>query len=122
MINERKASLPLLILLATLVIVYHFGVGIYYAGGLEPLPAFEFLYTAAFLCGVVWWLKADARSSAVNSVYCPGLIVGIGWLIIIPYHLFKTRGLRGLIPLLGLIGSFLLAHILAALVYMTFWN
>jgi hypothetical protein len=121
-INERKGSLALLILLVTLVFVYHFGVVIYQARGLEPLPAFEFLYNAAFLCGVVWWLKAESRSSAVKQVYCPGLIVGIGWPIIIPYHLLKTRGVRGLIPLLALIGSFLAAYILGVLVYITFWN
>jgi hypothetical protein len=112
----------MLVLLGVLVFVYHFGVGIYYARGLEPLPTFEFLYTAGFLCGVVWWLKAEARRSAVNPVYCSGLLVGIGWLIIIPYHLLKTRGVRGLIPLLALIGSFLLAQILAAVVYITFRN
>ena len=112
----------MLVLLGVLVFVYHFGVGIYYARGLEPLPAFEFLYTAGFLCGVVWWLKAEARGSAVNPVYCSGLLVGIGWLIIIPYHLLKTRGVKGLIPLLALMGSFLVAQLLAAVVYITFRN
>jgi hypothetical protein len=121
-ITEGKASLTMLVLLGVLVFVYHLGVGIYYARGLEPLPAFEFLYTAGFLCGVVWWLQAEARRSAVKPVYCPGLLVGVGWLIIIPYHLLKTRGVRGFIPLLALIASFLFAHILAAVVYMTFWN
>jgi len=108
--------------LGILVFIYHFGVGIYYARGLEPLPAIEFLYSAAFLCGVVWWLKAEARRYAVKLVYCLGLLVGIGWLIIIPYQLLKTRGVRGLIPLVWLLGSFLAAHILAVLVYMTFWD
>lgn len=109
----------MLVLLGILVFVYHFGSGLYSAGGLEPLPTIEFLYTAAFLCGVVWWLKAETRRHALKSVYCPGLLVGIGWAIIIPYLLVKTRGARGLIPLLGLIGSFLVAHILALVVYMT---
>src|SRR5688572_16633793 len=104
--NERFSSLPMLVLLAILVFVYHFGVGIYYAHGLEPLPTFEFLYTAAFLCGVVWWLQADARRYKVEQVYCPGLLVGVGWIVMIPYHLFKTRGIRGFIPLLALVGSF----------------
>jgi hypothetical protein len=57
-------------LLGVLVFVYHFGVGIYYARGLEPLPEFEFLYTVGFLCGVVWWLQAEARRPAVKPVYC----------------------------------------------------
>lgn len=112
----------MLVLLGILIFVYHFGSGLYYARGLEPLPTIEFLYSAAFLCAVVWWLKAERRSHALESVYCPGLLVGIGWLIIIPYHLLKTRGVRGLIPLAGLIGSYLVAHIFAVVVYMTFWN
>jgi len=122
MTRERNASRTILILLGLLVFIYHFGIGIYHARGLEPLPSFEFLYTAAFLCSVVWWLRAEGRGSALKQVYCLGLLVGIGWPIMIPYHLLKTRGVRGLIPMLGLIGSFLVAHILAVVIYMAFWN
>lgn len=43
-------------------------------------------------------------------------------MVIVPYHLFKTRGVRGLIPLFALLGSFLAAHLLAVFVYMTFSN
>jgi hypothetical protein len=109
-----------LVLLVILVFIYHFGIGIYSADGLEPSPAFEFLYTVAFLCCVVWWLRAEAQWYAVKPVYCLGLLVGVGWIIIIPYHLFKTRGKRGLIPLSALIGSLLVAHILAVFAYMIF--
>ena len=122
MIRERHTSLPIFFLLGLTVFIYHFGIGIYHALGLEPLPAFEFLYRSAFLCGVVWWLQAEARRSAVAPIYCLGLLVGMGWPIMIPYHLFKTRGARGLIPLLGLIGSWLVGHLLAVAVYMTFWE
>ena len=110
----------MLVLLGILVFFYNFVIGIYYAGGLEPPPDFEFLYTVAFLCCVVWWLRAEARRYAVKHVYCLGLLVGVGWIIIIPYHLFKTRGVKGLIPLSALIGSSLAAHILAVFVYMIF--
>ena len=117
MLTGVNASLIMLVLLGVLVFVFHLGVGIYYIRGVEPLPAFEFLYTAGFLSGVVWWLQAEPRSSAVKRVYCPGLMVGIGWLIIIPYHLLKTRGIRGFIPLLALLGSFLFAYILTVVIY-----
>jgi hypothetical protein len=112
----------MLVLLVVLVFVYHCGTGIYHACGLEPLPTFEFLYTASFLCGVVWWLKAETRTSTVKHVYCLGLLVGIGWMIIVPYHLFKTRGVRGFIPLLALLGSFLAAYVLAVFVYLVLTN
>jgi hypothetical protein len=120
--REQDASRPILILLGLLIFTYHFGNGIYYFRGLEPLPSFEFLYTAGFLCGVVWWLRVEARTSAIKTVYCLGLFVGMGWPIMIPYHLLKTRGVRGLVPLFGLIGSFLVAYILAAVVNMVFWT
>ena len=109
----------MLVLVVIQVFVYHFGIGIYRIWGLEPSPTFEFLGTATFLCGVVWWLKAETRTSTVKHVYCLGLLVGAGWIIMIPYHLFKTRGARGFIPLLALIGSFLAAYLLTVVVYMT---
>lgn len=115
--TNQKRSLVMLLLLGASVFVYNFGAGIYYASGLEPRPTLEFLYASAFLCGVVWWLHGEAAKSAVNPVYCSGLLVGIGWPFIIPYHLLKTRGVKGLIPLFALIGSFLAAHILAIIVY-----
>jgi hypothetical protein len=77
---------------------------------------------ASCLCGVVWWLQAEAGKSAVKSVHCPGLLVSLGWLIIIPYHLLKTRGARGLLPLLALTGTFLFAYMLAGVVYLAFRN
>lgn len=110
----------MLILLAILVFIYNFAAGLYYAQGAEPLPTVEFLYTAAFLCGVGWWLNAETGRSAVNPVYCRGLLVAVGWLIIIPYHLLKTRGVKGVIPLVALVGSFVIAHISALVVYLLF--
>jgi hypothetical protein len=104
----------ILVLLGILIFVYHFGTGIYYGGGWEPSPVFDFLYSSAFICGVVWWLRADAREYQVSSVYCPGVLVGLGWPILIPYHLFKTRGRKGFIPFVAFIGTFLAAYLLAA--------
>jgi hypothetical protein len=48
--------------------------------------------------------------------------VGIGWFFIIPYHLLKTRGVRGFLPLLALIGTFLFAYVLAGVVHLAFAN
>ena len=117
MIAERKTSFIMLVLLVVLTFVYHTGQTIYEFLGLEPLPTFEFLHTAALLCGVVWWLKAEAKRSAVKPIYCQGLLVGLGWLIIIPYHLLKTRGIKGMIPLLALFGSLVVSYVFAVLIY-----
>jgi hypothetical protein len=110
----------MLVLLIILIFIYHAGAAIYYVHGLEPLPAFEFLYNAAFLSGVVWLLRAETKRSAVSSVYCQGMLVGIGWLVIIPYHLLTTRGVKGLLPVFALLGSFLIARIFVSVFYLAF--
>jgi hypothetical protein len=106
----------MLVLFGMLVFVYHIGIGVYNALGLEPLPAFEFLYTAGFFCAVIWWLRAEAKSSPVAGIYCAGVLVGFGWIFIIPYHLLKTRGVKGLIPLFALIFTFIASKVLTAIV------
>jgi len=114
---ERKTSLIILVLLIALMIVYHVGLMIYLAVGLEPLPTFEFLYSFGFLCGVVWFLKAESERSVVAGAYCPGVTLGMGWFFLFPYHLIKSRGVRGLIPLFALLGTYLALQVLTAIVY-----
>ena len=117
MIGGQKRSLVMLVLLGLLIFVYHVGLEIRNARGLETSPSFEYLYKAAFLCGVVWWLQAETKSSAVMRIYCPGVLIGSAWPIVIPYHLLKTRGPRGLLPLLALIATFVVAKLLALVIY-----
>lgn len=107
----------MLVLLVVMIVVYHTGIIIYFVLGEEPLPTFEFLYTFGFLCGVVWFLKAEAQRSAAAQAYCPGVTIGMAWIFLLPYHLLKSRGVRGLIPLSILIGTYLALQILAAIVY-----
>lgn len=120
MSNDRFSSLAMLALLTISLFVYSIGIGIYSGLGLEPSATLEFLYTVVFLCSLVWWLKAEARRYHIRLVYCPGLLVGIGWAIIIPYHLIKTRGVRGFILLGALMGCYLVAQVLAILAYLFF--
>jgi hypothetical protein len=117
---KQNASLFILVLLIALMIVYHVGMIIYFVLGVEPLPTFEFLYHFGFLCGVVWFLKAEADGSAVARVYCPGVTIGMGWFFLLPYHLLKSRGVRGLIPLFALLGTYLALEMLAGIVYMIY--
>jgi hypothetical protein len=117
MIGREKNSLIMLVLLGLSIFIYHVGLGIMNARGIEPSPGLEYLYTALFLCGVVWWLRAETEGSPVTRMYCAGVLVGSAWPIIIPYHLLKTRGVRGLLPLFALIATFVFAKLLAAVIY-----
>jgi hypothetical protein len=119
-VTAERNSLILLVLLIALMIVYHVGVIIYFALGLEPLPTFKFLYHFGFICGIIWFFKAEADRSALARVYCPGVVIGMGWFFLLPYHLLKSRGVRGLIPLFALVGTYLTLQVLAAIVYVIY--
>jgi len=106
----------MLVLLAVMMVVYHVGRIVYFVLGEEPLPTFEFLYTFGFLCGIVWFLKAEAERSAAAHAYCPGITIGLAWFLLLPYHLLKSRGARGLIPLFILVGIWLVLQVVAAIV------
>ena len=106
----------MLVLLIVMMIVYYAGLIVYITVGAEPLPAFEFLYKYGFLCGVVWFIKGEAERSPVARAYCPGVTIGMLWIFLLPYHLLKSRGARGLIPLFALLGTYLALETLTAIV------
>lgn len=111
---------PVLALSAILIFIYNVTAVFYFLAGIEPLPSFEFLYLAAFPCGVVWWLRSEKRAPALTPLYCEGLPVGLAWPVMIPYQLLKTRGLKGLLPLGLLIASYFGSQVLAAVLYFVF--
>lgn len=116
MITKPKNSFMMLVLLGLLVFVKQLALGIYVGAGREVPARLEALYALGFLCGVIWWLRSDSKRSEAQRVYCSGLFVNLVWFIVIPYHLLKTRGLKGLIPLAAWAGIYLLAVILGTII------
>ncbi len=87
-----KLSAPLsfpAVLFYGLLLVYPMVWGFYVANRLEVPEAFTLLYQLGLLWSVAWWLKADSRKRSVKQVYCLGLLVYVGWVILLPYHLLK---------------------------------
>ena len=107
----------MLVLLAILIFIYNFAAQFFFASGVELSPAVELLYRAAFPCAAIWWLRSDAHRSSVKPLYCQGVMMSIAWFVIIPYHLLKTRGAKGFLPLLLLAGSFVAARTAATVIY-----
>lgn len=112
----------MLVLFAILIFIYNFAAALFLASGVELSPEVQFLYRAAFLCAAIWWFRSDAHRSSVTPLYCQGVMMGIGWFVIIPYHLLKTRGAKGFSPLLLLAGSFVAAQVAAAVVYLLLYS
>ena len=89
------------VLLYLLVFVGQAAAGFYWASEAEPSPAFSLLYGLGFLWGVGWWLRRDGRRRGVRWVLDLGMFLYIAWPFIMPYHLLKTRGAEGLLPILA---------------------
>jgi hypothetical protein len=110
----------MLILLAILIFIYNFTAMFYQLARIEPLPTVEALYIAALPCGIIWWFRSEPRKTAVTEVYCEGMTTYYAALFTIPYHLLKTRGVKGLLPLLALVASYVGSQILAVIFYFVF--
>jgi hypothetical protein len=118
-IGHQKSKMPkfspMLVLLAVLIFVHHTSHTFFILKGLEFPPLAEYLYTAGFICAVGWWIREENRRNRITPLYCDGILIVIGWPVLILYYLLKTRGLKGFIPLLGLIVVFVVAIFVGAL-------
>ena len=94
------------ILLYSVVLITQIARGIYLGEQIEPPGAFTLLYWLAFLWIIGWWLRTDSRKRGVASVYDMGFFLYIGWPLVMTYYLVKTRGAKGLLVVLGLVGAY----------------
>lgn len=104
-------------LLGAFFLLVNVGAALYAATGLQPSGGFAFLTYGAFGFAVAWWTHADSRRLGVREVVDQGWFVYAAWPIVLPYHLFKTRGARGGLTLLGLIGLYAVTYAVSILVY-----
>jgi hypothetical protein len=50
-----------------------------------------------------------------------GMFLYIGWFFIVPYYLFKTRGVQAMIGIASFVGVFMAGWLSAAAVIVVFW-
>lgn len=81
-----------------------------------PAPAaFVFLEPFGFLGLVCWWLDSDSRKRGVSWPLDIGLYLYVAWVVILPYHLIRTRGRKGLLGILLFAAAFVIAWIVLAI-------
>ncbi|HEV3469931.1 MAG TPA: hypothetical protein VG148_11465 [Pyrinomonadaceae bacterium] len=108
------------VLLYLCVFVGQVAVGFYGAGEAEPSPAFSLLYAVGFLWVVGWWLRRDGRRRGVRWVLDMGMFLYLAWPFIMPYHLLKTRGAKGLLLILAFAGVYVGGLALGVVLYTLF--
>lgn len=82
-----------------------------------PSPIVLLFFSAAPLIAVILWLDRDAHRTGVGAVHDLGFLLWIGWLVVIPWYAWKTRGSRWWRLCLGLFALIGSAVIGAAAVY-----
>jgi hypothetical protein len=88
---------------------------------LEAPAAFEVLYAIAFLWLVWWWLVTDSKVTGVTWPMDLGMFLSIGWVLVLPYYLFKTRGIKAMIGIASFLGVCVAAWSSAAIIIVVFW-
>ena len=89
---------------------------IYSAFQISPSAIFGFLSAIGFLWLICWWLKEDSRRTGITWPLDLGMFLYVAWVFIVPYHLFKTRGLTGLWGILSFIVVLFAAWLSAAVI------
>jgi hypothetical protein len=100
MTEPRFFAKPLLPVVA-LAAVYGAGVAVLAMHGARPTHAAEFIWKEILALFLVRWVAVDRRTTRFHGSYEFDAFLFIGWVIVLPYYLVKTRGGRGLLPLLG---------------------
>jgi hypothetical protein len=76
------------------------------------------LYGLGFIWAIGAWLRIDSLKYRVADPYCPGLLLTTAWPILVIHHLYRTRGAKGLLILLGFVAIVVILQLLATIAYL----
>jgi hypothetical protein len=98
-----------LLLLSTVNSVFE---GMASARGIETSESTQMLWWFVFSILVAVWLKNDIRErgSEASRQY-PHFVLFLFWPLLLPYQLFASRGMEGLVLFLGFAGTYLAPYV-----------
>jgi hypothetical protein len=104
-------------LLYIFLVVTHIIAGIYLSSDIELPPAYTFLYPLALLWIIGWWLEKDSRKHGVEWVFDMGLFLYMAWPFIMPFYLFKTRGVKAFLTIIAFVAIYFGAYATGVAIY-----
>jgi hypothetical protein len=107
-------------LLYLFLLVTHPIDGLYLARGVEAPGVYRLLSLLALIWLMGWWLQQDSREHRFKWVYDMGFFLYIAWPVILPYYLFKTRGLKALLTILIFLAVYFGTYIMGVVIYTVF--
>jgi hypothetical protein len=105
-------------LLYAFVIIAQIGHGLYFAASEDAGAGYAVITTIGFIWIMGWWLTTDSRRRGVSAVYDLGLFLYVAWPVVLPYYMIKSRGLKGLLIIVGFLGVYIGATVLGMVIYM----
>jgi hypothetical protein len=70
-------------------------------------PAMRLLFTVVLIWAAIWWIREETKTAGLKQNYCYGAAAAWAYPFMLPYYLFKLRGLRALAILALLIGIYI---------------
>ena len=105
------------IILIVFFLLANVGNCVYAAFGMQPSGGFMLLYYAGAFWAIAAWIIADARRLSVPLPFDMGWLTFFAWPVVLPYHVFRTRGVKGFLTLAGFVGLFLSTYLVGVIVF-----
>lgn len=111
------SALRLLLLLVTLTAIYTIGLSVLASHGLAARPeATAVLWALEFQVLLAIWVRMDRRHRNVSLPFEFDAFVFFGWPVVVPYYLYRTRSIRGLIITVAIYTLFVAPTVISAIV------
>ncbi len=109
---------------AAAIFVYTFALqfidNLYALQGIESPAVWGVLSRIVFVWLIWLWLRDDSRKRGIGWVLDLGMFLYLAWMVVLPYHLFKTRGWAAFVPVLFFFAIALIGFVSAVVVWVAF--
>jgi hypothetical protein len=111
-VSVSRSLIPLFALTAISAV----GLSILVFHGLDAPETTQLLWRFEFNLILTLWVRADRQFRGFRVPFEFDAFVFFGWLVVVPYYLYRSRGGRGLLLGAGIWGLYVLPSVTAQLV------
>ena len=109
----------MVILLFALTAISTLGLSLLAMRHRQPSALTYLLWTWGFALILVCWVRADARARGYVRSFDFDAFVFFGWPIMVPYYLYRTRRVRGLLSSLGICALYFVPDTVTVIIRLT---
>ena len=94
-----------------------FAASLYQLANVPSSGAYQLLSTIVYGWLIWWWLNDDSKRYGIRWPHDLGIFLYLGWFLIVPYYLVKTRDFNGIVLILIFFAAQIAAWLLATIVW-----